>query len=121
MKAILFSKGFEAPEELVKFAEDLGYDNPNFTKNFDLMFDNRIVEFCEQNLSNLWDEMVYKGKETYKRKIGFAGAGYIREIDTTRQWHLKYSITGAPIIVYIDVHINTNAYGYVEVIYEEKR
>lgn len=109
MKAIIFSRWFEAPDELVDFCKSIGYNNPDFN-DFNLMFDSRVVEFCEQRLSSLWDEKVYKGRDNYKFKIGFAGAGYIREIDTTRQWRLAYNNVDAPIVKY--VHVYTNDYGY---------
>ena len=114
MKAILFDSYFEAPDELNNFCKSIGYENPNYSNNFDLMFDQRVVEFCKQRLSRLWNEQVYKGKESYKFRVGFAGAGYIREIDTTRKWRIKYNNVDAPIIDYIDV--NVNDYGYVSLI-----
>ena len=86
----------------------------NYSNNFDLMFDQRVVEFCKQRLSRLWNEQVYKGKESYKFRVGFAGAGYIREIDTTRKWRIKYNNVDAPIIDYVDV--NVNDYGYISLI-----
>ena len=114
MKAILFDPYFEAPDELNDFCKSIGYDNPNYSNNFDLMFDQRVIEFCKQRLSRLWNEQVYKGKESYKFKVGFAGAGYIREIDTTRKWRIKYNNVDAPIIDYVDV--NVNDYGYISLI-----
>lgn len=114
MKAILFSHWFEAPDELNEFCKSIGYDNPDYSNNYNLMFDSRVVEFCEQRLSGLWNEKVYKGKDSYKFRIGFAGAGYIRDIDTTRKWRIKYSNVDAPIIDYVD--INVNGYGYVSVV-----
>lgn len=114
MKAILFDYYFEAPDELNDFCKNIGYDNPNYSNNFDLMFDQRVIEFCEQRLSRLWNEQVYKGKESYKFRVGFAGAGYIREIDTTRKWRIKYNNVDAPIIDYVDV--NVNDYGRVSLI-----
>ena len=114
MKAILFSRWFEAPDELNEFCKSIGYDNPDYSNNYDLMFDSRVVEFCEQRLSGLWNEKVYKGRDSYKFRIGFAGAGYIRDIDTSRKWRIKYSNVDAPIIDYIDV--NVNDYGYISLI-----
>ena len=114
MKAILFSRWFEAPDELNEFCKSIGYDNPDYSNNYDLMFDRRVVEFCEQRLSGLWNEKVYKGKESYKFRCGFAGAGYIREIDTTRKWRIKYNNVDAPIIDYADV--NVNDYGHISLI-----
>lgn len=114
MKAILFSNCFEAPDELDEFCRSIGYKNPDYSNGFDLMFDQRVVEFCEKRLSSLWNEKVYKDKESYKFKIGFAGAGYIREIDTTRKWRLQYNRVDAPFIDYID--INVNDYGYVSLV-----
>ena len=78
------------------------------------MFDSRVVEFCKQRLSRLWNENIYKGRESHNFRVGFAGAGYIRDIDTTRKWRLKYNRVDAPIIDYID--INVNEYGHVSVI-----
>ena len=69
MKAILFDYYFEAPDELNDFCKSIGYDNPNYSNNFNLMFDQRVVEFCKQRLSRLWNEQVYKGKESYKFSI----------------------------------------------------
>ena len=114
MKAILFDYYFEAPDELNDFCKSVGYKNPKYSTNFDLMFDQRIVEFCEKRLSRLWNEQVYKGKESYKFRVGFAGAGYIREIDTTRKWRIKYNNVDAPIIDYVD--INVNDYGRISLI-----
>lgn len=116
MKAILFDTCFEAPDELHNFCKSIGYDdNPClYSLNYDLMFDERIIEFCEQRLSNLWGEKVYKGKESYSFRIGFAGAGYIRDIDTTRKWRLKYNNVDSPIIDYVDIHVND--YGRISVV-----
>lgn len=118
MKAILFDHYFEAPDELNEFCRSIGYDNPNYSNNFDLMFDQRIVKFCEQRLSCLWNEKVYKGKESCKFRIGFAGAGYIRDIDTTRKWRIKYSNVDVPIVDYVDVKVND--YGLVSVVSVKK-
>lgn len=113
MKAILFDYYFEAPDELNKFCKSIGYEKPNYS-NFDLMFDQRVIEFCEKRLSSLWNEKVYKGKESYKFRCGFAGAGYIRDIDTARKWRIKYNNVDAPIIDYVDIKVNN--YGYVSLI-----
>lgn len=113
MKAIIFSSWFEAPDELNDFCRKLGYRNLDYLNNFDLMFDSRVVEFCEQNLSKFGKEKVYKGKSSNKFKIGFAGAGYIRDIDTTKKWILKYNNMNIPIIDYVNININN--YGYVSV------
>ena len=113
-KAILFGRWFEAPEELVEFCKNIGYTKPDFANDFDIMFDARVIEFCESRLTSLWDEMVYRGKENYKFRCGFAGAGYIREIDISRVWNLRYNKVDAPIINYVDV--KTNKYGYLTVL-----
>lgn len=118
MKAILFPCWFEAPDELNEFCKSIGYNNPDYSNDYNLMFDSRIVEFCKQRLSNLWNEKVYKGRDSYKFTIGFAGAGYIRDIDTTRKWRIEYSHLDAPIIDYVD--INVNEYGLVSVVSVKK-
>ena len=112
MKAVIFSKWFEAPDELIDFCKSIGYDNTDFVNDFDLMFDSRVVEFCEQRLTNLWDEQVYRGRQNYRYRIGFAGAGYIREVDTKRKWRLKNNRVNAPIVEYVEVYVNTNNYGH---------
>lgn len=109
MRAIIFGDWFEAPDELSEFVKSLGYDFFD-CRNFDIMFDPRVVEFCEQRLSPLWDEMVYKGKESDKFKCGFAGAGYMRDIDISRKWNIRYNNVDAPRINYVDVR--SNDYGY---------
>lgn len=118
MKAILFDYYFEAPDELNEFCRSIGYENPDYSNDFNLMFDQRVVNFCEKRLSDLWNEQVYKGKESYKFRIGFAGAGYIRDIDTTRKWRLQYNIVDAPLIDYVDIKVND--YGYVSIVSKEK-
>lgn len=118
MKAIIFPYGFKAPDELNEFCESIGYKNLNYSSNYDLMFDSRVIEFCEKRLSKLWGEEVYKGRETYEHRCGFAGAGYIRDIDTTRKWRLKYNHVDAPIIDYVDITVND--YGYVSIISQPK-
>ena len=118
MKAILFSNWFEAPDELNNFCKSIGYENPKYSTDFDLMFDPRVIEFCEQRLSKLWNERVYKGKESYKFRVGFAGAGYICDIDTTRKWRLQYNHVDAPLIDYVDIKVND--YGRVSIISKEE-
>lgn len=113
-KAILFDYCFEAPEELIVFCRSIGYDKPDFANDFDLMFDERVISFCEERLSPLWSEKVYKGRESYNFRCGFAGAGYIREINTSRSWNLRYNKVDAPIINYVNV--STNKYGYLTVL-----
>lgn len=115
MKAIIFNRLFEAPYELYKFAVSCGYDFFD-NQNYEIMFDSRVVEFCEKRLSPLWNEMVYKGRESYKFRCGFAGAGYIRDIDVDKRWIIKYNNVDAPIITYVDVY--TNKYGYTRMIRE---
>ena len=114
MKAIIFDSWFEAPEELINFCKELGYEITNRINNFDIMFDNRVIEFCEKRLTPLWGERVYKGKESYKFRVGFAGAGYIRDIDTTKKWVIEYDHVDSPVIKYVDV--NVNKYGNVSII-----
>ena len=113
MKAIIFSDWFEAPDELNDFCKSIGYDNPNYHSH-KLMFDSRVVDFCEQRLTELWDEPVYKGRNSRKFRIGFAGTGYIREIDTTKRWRLKYNNVDAPIVDYVDIHVDD--YGYTAIV-----
>ena len=113
-KAIIFGVYFEAPDELVDFCESIGYDKPNFSNDFDLMFDERVVEFCEQRLTPLWDEQVYRGRESCAFRSGFAGSGYIRDIDTSKTWILRYNNVDAPIIDYVG--INADKYGHLFVV-----
>lgn len=115
MKAIIFGDWFEAPDELKEFVASCGYDFFD-NQNYEIMFDSRVVEFCEKRLSPLWNEMVYKGRESYKFRCGFAGAGYIRDIDVDKRWIIKYNNVDAPIITYVDVY--TNKYGYTRMIRE---
>ena len=109
MEAIIFSRDFEAPDELQECCKSLGYccDHLAFlSRNRDLMFDERVVEFCKQRLSKLLNEKVYKGKESCKYRCGFSGAGYIRKVDNSRQWGIGYNNFDEPMIVYIDVVTN---------------
>lgn len=111
IKAIIFSRWFEPTDELKNFCKSIGYNTNDYSFDFNLMFDQRVVRFCESKLSNLWNEQVYKGRKSDKFRIGFAGAGYIRNIDTTKKWRLKYNKVDAPIIDYVEVWCNE--YGYL--------
>ncbi len=122
MKAIIFSDWFEPKDEFKEFLSSIGYNKLNSklnSKNFDIMFDQRVVDFCSQRLTNLWNEKVYKGRETYRFRCGFAGAGYVRDIDTTKKWIIKYNQVDAPIITYVDVKVND--YGYLSVVSEDSK
>ena len=111
MKAIIFDYCFEAPDELNEFCKSIGYgENPDYSNNYDLMFDERVIEFCERRLSKLWNERVYIGKESNKFRVGFAGAGYIREIDTKKPWVVKRNNVDAPVIQYVEFEVNS--YGH---------
>lgn len=115
MKAIIFSHWFEAPDELNNFCKSIGYENPDYSNDYDLMFDSRVVDFCEQRLSKFGDgEEVYRGKKDSRYRVGYAGAGRVRDIDTTRKWIIEYNHINAPIIRYIDICVND--YGYVSLI-----
>lgn len=112
--AIIFDRWFIAPDELNEFCQSIGYENPDYPNDFDLMFDPRIVQFCQQNLTRLWGEHVYRGRESCDFRCGFAGAGYIRQIDTSKTWRLSYNHVDAPVIDYVQV--STNKYGYLSVL-----
>ncbi len=113
IKAIIFSRWFEPTDELKNFCKSIGYNTNDYSSDFNLMFDPRVVRFCESKLSSLWNEQVYKGRKSDKSKIGFAGAGYIREVDITKKWKLKYNQVDAPIIDYVEACCNE--YGYLVV------
>lgn len=112
MEAIIFSNWFEPDDEFEQFCKSLGYQTDRISTNFDLMFDPQIVKFCKSRRSKLWGEKVYRGKESYKFKCGFAGAGYFRDIDTTKPWVIKYNHVDAPIIEYVSVDVNE--YGHLK-------
>lgn len=112
--AIIFDRWFIAPDELNEFCKGIGYENPDYPNDFDLMFDPRVVQFCQQNLTMLWGECVYRGRESCDFRCGFAGAGYIRSIDTSKVWRLSYNHVDAPVIDYVQV--STNKYGYLSVL-----
>lgn len=112
--AIIFDRWFLPTDELNEFCKSIGYENPDYSNDFDLMFDQRIVQFCQGNLSSLFGEQVYKGRNTCDFKCGFAGAGHIRAIDTSKTWRLDYNRFGSIVIDYVD--ISTNKYGYLSVL-----
>lgn len=112
--AIIFDRWFLAPDELNEFCKSIGYENPDYANDFELMFDPRVVQFCQKNLSSLCGEQVYRGRESYDFRCGFAGAGYVRSIDTSKTWRLSYNNVDAPIIDYVQV--STNKYGYLSVL-----
>lgn len=112
--AIIFDRWFIAPDELNEFCKSIGYENPDYPNDFDLMFDPRVVQFCQQNLAKLWGEHVYRGRESCDFRCGFGGAGYIRTIDTSKTWRLSYNHVDAPVIDYVQV--STNKYGYLSVL-----
>lgn len=55
-----------------------------------------------------------RGRESCDFRCGFAGAGYIRQIDTSKTWRLSYNHVDAPVIDYVQV--STNKYGYLSVL-----
>lgn len=112
--AIIFDRWFLPTDELNEFCKSIGYENPDYSNDFDLMFDQRIVQFCQENLSSLFGEQVYKGRNTCDFKCGFAGAGHIRAIDTSKTWRLAYNRADSIVIDYVDV--STNKYGYLSVL-----
>lgn len=112
--AVIFDRWFIATDELNEFCKSIGYENPDYPNDFDLMFDPRVVQFCQQNLTKLWGEHVYRGRESCDFRCGFGGAGYIRTIDTSKTWRLSYNHVDAPVIDYVQV--STNKYGYLSVL-----
>lgn len=103
MKAVIFSPWFEAPDELEELYMSFGRVFHHSGFDFKVSFDPRVVEFCESHAEDLRGEKVYKGRSNHKYRIGFAGAGYIRDIDTTRKWRIRTNGVDAPVIEYIDI------------------
>ena len=116
MKAVIFSDFFKPNDEFKEFCERLGYTDENYSKNFNLMFDERVVEFCEARLTDLWDEKVYRGRPDFDFRCGFAGSGYIREIDVDKKWIIRHNNVDAPIITYVEPEVNR--YGFFSLKYE---
>lgn len=103
MKAVIFSPWFEAPDKLLEFYMSIGHVFHHSGIDFKVCFDPKVVEFCESHSEDLWGEKVYKGRSNYRYRIGFAGAGYIRDIDTNRKWRIGLNSVESPVIEYIDV------------------
>lgn len=116
MKAIIFSDWFQPTDEFKEFCHSLGYTDENYNKNFNLMFDERVIKFCEERLTELWDEKVYRGRESTSFRVGFCGSGYIREIDVDKKWVIERSNVDAPIITYVEPEVNR--YGFFSLKYE---
>lgn len=114
MKAVIFSSWFEAPDELLEFCASIGHVFHHSGLDYKVCFDQRVVEFCEKHAETLWDECVYKGRTNYRFRIGFAGAAYIRDIDTNRKWRIVYNSVDAPVIQYIDVI--TDEFGKTDIV-----
>ena len=109
-KVVLMSNFFEAPDEFITYIKSLGYDSYDYRKNFKLMFDERVIDFVEKRTTNIMNRKVYKGKESYKYKIGFAGLAVVKEVDTSKKWIIDYDNLDIPCIQYVD--IKTNEYGF---------
>ena len=107
MKAIVFSQYFEAPDELDNYCTELGYKEPDYTSP-DIMFDQRIIDFCQERFyKSTGSEGCYIGRPSKDFLCGYAGAGYIRYIDTSRLWHIDFNLgRGTPTIQYLNIIIN---------------
>lgn len=55
--AIIFDRWFIAPDELNKFCKSIGYENPDYPNDFDLMFDPRVVQFASRTWRNYGENM----------------------------------------------------------------
>lgn len=112
-KALIFDSWFEAPDNLIDYIVSLGYNKRNYKNNFDLMFDERVIDFVKNNLKTFRGNNRFQGKESYNFKIGFAGCVSIVEVDTTRPWIVEYGNDDGVKIKYIK--IEKNEYGYVTI------
>ena len=63
MKAILFDSYFEAPDEFDTFCKSIGYDNPNYSNNFnesmEYNYSNNNNESYQNNYSNINNESIW--------------------------------------------------------------
>ena len=51
-------------------------------------------------------EPALKGAKSYKYKIGFCGAIYVIEVDTSKPWIIKYDQTDVPYPCYLDINLD---------------
>lgn len=109
-KMVIFSM-WNPTDEFLNFIKSLGYEN---YKDFDCMFDERVVKFVEEHYDycierNGVEYKRYKGREDHNFRVGYCGAAHVVEVDTSKTWRISessYPTIGFPIIEYIDVNIN---------------
>lgn len=108
---LLYTRYFEPQDELVEYVKSLGYNN---FYDFEVQYDERVVQFVKERMTEkLWDYFIYKGKKSYKFRIGFAGFVVVAEVDTDKDWIVQENNTGKPYIQY--VKIVRNKYGKIKV------
>lgn len=106
----MFDYCFEAPDEFLDYIKSLGYNTKTYCRNFDLMFDERVISFVEDRLVKFHGNLIYKGKDSYKFKIGFAGHMQIGEVDTSKQWIIERDRYDMFKISYVS--LISNKYGF---------
>ena len=113
MKVLYFDRHFEPKQEFIDYISSLGYKY--WWNNLTLKTDPRVIKFVEDRLEILWgNDHMYKGRESYNYRIGFAGAAIVLDVDETRKWDLKFTQTDYPIVRYVDVL--TDVTGYTRVV-----
>lgn len=83
-------------------------------------FDERVVQYVKDHSNwHAWNKAKYamRGRPTMERKIGFAGAATVIEVDVDRPWTIKYLNGDVPYAAYL--RFETNEDNYAEIYYEE--
>lgn len=83
-ECILFSQGFKPTNEFEELIKSLGY---NFAIDyFDIMFDKKVIKFVKEHVNYLTNSgKAYKGRETLKHLIEFAGLCIPAKVDTSKK------------------------------------
>lgn len=104
-KEIIFTSGiFELDDKFKKFLRGIGYTYLSEEAREDA----RVIQFIKDNGTSFWGYLVYKGRESYNFKIGFAGFAYIINVDTSKQWILEYTDTDLRKVSYVKVNTSNN-------------
>lgn len=118
-KAVVFSKDFRPDEQLESIIKSIIPDGELFLQHFitlntpQIMYNNKVIEYVENNQRLLYGNNVCIGKETTKRKIGFYGIAVIVEIDTFRNWGISYNNVDIPYIQYKRICVRDDGYTYM--------
>lgn len=80
---ILYSENFQANDQLVSFARELGFDN---IKDIKCRTNKKFINFIKRHLEQNYEKNIHSDIQNINKNVASNGFAYIKTINTNKKW-----------------------------------